>query len=333
MKALEVQRAAFLEALRARRYSPATIQGCGWSLDAFLRFLAAHGQDHPACHPLGVGKGDRGITDVREVTRQTVRDYQVWMAERRFATRTVLGRLGALRGFFAHLEATDAILMNPCEDMRLPKLEARLPRRVLSLKEARAVLNAPDTQRKVGIRDKAMLELFYSTGLRLGEMTRLTIHDVDPRHGLVRVNQGKGARDRVVPMGRKACDYAREYLKEVRSVWSKERRDERALWLSSKTPHLPLAACSIKQMVAHHGKSAKLSRPLSPHVWRHTCATHLVAAGANIAHVQRLLGHRSLQSTQIYTRVSIPEIKKTFRRAHPRERRASRFTPHATRKG
>lgn len=303
MTELESYREAFMKAMRARRYAPATIQGRGESLSFFFRFLVG-----------------RGVDDAREVTCQIVRDYQASLHERKLATRTVLSRLGALRAFFAHLEATDAILLNPCEGIKLPKIGRPLPRRILSHREARAVLDTPNTQCKVGIRDKAMLELFYSTGIRVGEMTRLSIHDVDPLRGLVRINQGKGARDRVVPMGRKASDYVREYIKEVRFVWSRERSEERALWLGNKTPHLPLQSCSIEGMVARHGENAGLLRRLSPHVWRHTCATHMVAAGANIAHVQKLLGHRSLQSTQIYTRVSIPEIKKTFKRSHPRER-------------
>ena len=118
----------------------------------------------------------------------------------------------ALRRFFEHLETTDVILVNPCADIPLPRLGQRLPKAVLTQQEARALLDAPDTQTAVGIRDRAILEMFYSTGIRLEEMTRLTVHDVDHSNGFVRVNKGKFAKDRMTPLGRKACDYVREYL-------------------------------------------------------------------------------------------------------------------------
>jgi integrase/recombinase XerD len=183
--------------------------------------------------------------------------------------------------------------------------------------EAEALLDAPDTRTAIGIRDKAILEVFYSTGIRLEEMTRLTINDLDHRNGFLRVNKGKCAKDRVVPLGRKACDAVREYLEVVRSEWSKANREERALWLSSKKPHGPLKSAVIEVMVKQYGREAGLDKCVTPHIWRHTCASHLVADGANLAYVQRLLGHRSLKTTQIYTRTTITEIKATHVQAHP----------------
>jgi integrase/recombinase XerD len=226
----------------------------------------------------------------------------------------------ALRQFFRHLEKSDVILLDPCAKMVLPKLGERLPRNVLTPAEAVRILNMPDTQRPIGIRDRAILELFYSTGIRLEEMTRLTIHDVDARNGFLRVNRGKFAKDRVVPMGRKACDYVREYLAKVRAVWTQARREERAMWLSSYRPHLPLKKQLIEIMVTQYGRKAGLTKRVYPHAWRHACATHLVAAGSNVAYVQRLLGHRSIATTQIYTRVSVPDVRKAVGKAHPRAR-------------
>jgi len=237
----------------------------------------------------------------------------------------------ALRQFFRHLEKTDAVLVNPCLKMVLPKLEDRLPRNILTPQEARRILDQPDTQTRKGIRDKAILEVFYSTGIRLEEMARLSIFDVDTKNGFLRVNKGKFAKDRVVPMGRKASQYVEEYLKKVRLEWSKENKDERALWLSSILPHQPMGKLAVSILVRKYGKAA-LGRSISPHVWRHTCATHLVAGGSNIVYVQKLLGHRSLETTQIYTRVAVPEVKATFRRRHPRSRMngtpAAQTQPH-----
>lgn len=304
---LEAHRFAFLESLRVRGQSPATLKSRSQSLSTFFLWMAGE-----------------GIEDVREITREHMRTYQLWLMHRpcgpHFTTQTVHLKLISLRRFFEHLEATDAVLINPCVGLVLPKLEDRLPRGVLSQAEARRVLDAPDTQSKKGIRDKAILELFYSTGIRGEEMAMLTLHDVDTKAGFVRVTKGKFAKDRVVPMGTKASDYVAEYLRKVRLPWSQHQKDERALWLASIWPHGPLKKQAIAVMVRDYKLLAGVERPGRTHLWRHTCATHMVQGGANLAYVQRLLGHRSLETTQIYTRVSAVEVADTIRRKHPRRR-------------
>jgi site-specific recombinase XerD len=293
--------ARFVEAQRARRLAPATIAGRRHSLETFFEYLA------------GVG-----VADIRAVTRQHTRDYLSWLLGRGgVKMATVHARIVALRRLFEHLEDTGAILLNPCLGLRLPKLPDRLPRHVLTRREVQAVLRQPDPQTPKGLRDRAILELFYSTGLRAAEMAALTIHDVDPRNGLVRVHQGKGGQDRVAPLGATASRYTRAYLREVRAKWSAENRGERALWLSSFKPHRPITQQVMRVMMKAHGRAAGLAQPVTPHVWRHTCATHLIANGGNVVHVQRLLGHRRLATTQIYTRVALPEIQATYRRSGP----------------
>lgn len=301
--ALEILRTSFLESLRVRGQSPATLRARSQSLTTFFLWLASE-----------------SIDDVRELTRENIRAYQLWLKERGLTTSTLHAKLITLRRLFEYLESIDAILVNPCAGLILPKLEDRLPRGVLSQAEARRVLHAPDTQSKKGIRDRAILELFYSTGIRGEEMAALTIHDVDCKSGFVRVHKGKFAKDRVVPMGAKASQYVREYLAQVRLPWSAQRKDERALWLSASEPHQPLKKQAIAVMVNEYKKLAGIERPGRTHLWRHTCATHLVANGANLLSVQRLLGHRSLTTTQLYTRVAPREIAATIRRAHPRSR-------------
>lgn len=296
--------ATFLERLRVLRYSPATMASREQCLVRFFRWL---NQVEPA-----------PVSELRAVTQQTVRDFQEYLLGR-YTTHTTHAHLITLRRFFEHLVATDTLFLNPCDGVLLPKLEDRLPRNILTHEEVKRILDAPDTQTKKGIRDKAILEAFYSTGIRLEEMARLTIHDVDFVKGFVRVNLGKGRKDRVVPLGTKGCDYVREYLQRVRAEWVKEQRDERALWLSWRWPHQALKKQIIAVMVRQYAKAAGITGQASPHIWRHTCATHLVGNGANIAYAQRLLGHRNLSTTQRYTRVSIPEVKATHARAHPRQ--------------
>jgi len=300
---LEAHRLAFLESLRVRGQSPATLKARSQSLSTFFLWMAGE-----------------GVEDVREITREHMRAYGLWLRSQPFTTHTVHMKLISLRRFFEHLEATDAVLINPCVGLILPKFEDRLPRGVLSQAEARRVLDAPDTQTKKGIRDKAILELFYSTGIRGEAMAALTLHDVDVKAGFVRVTKGKFAKDRVVPMGAKASDYVAEYLRKVRLPWSQHQKDERALWLASIWPHGPLKKQAIAAMVRDYKALAGVERPGRTHLWRHTCATHMVQGGANLAYVQRLLGHRSLETTQIYTRVSAAEVADTIRRKHPRRR-------------
>jgi integrase/recombinase XerD len=261
-----------------------------------------------------------GFDDVREVTREHIRAYQLSLTQSKMTAYTVQGKLSGLRRFFEYLETTDTVLLNPCWGMVLPKNADRLPHNILSQAEAVRILNAPDTQTKQGIRDKALLELFYSTGIRGEEMAQLTVLDVDCKNGFVRVTKGKFAKDRVVPMGSKAAQYIAEYLRQVRGPWSQHQKDERALWLSNRWPHGPVTKQAIAVLVCRYKKRAGITRPGRTHLWRHTCATHLVQGGANLAYVQRLLGHRSLETTQLYTRVSGAEVAQTIKRKHPRAR-------------
>lgn len=307
-ESFEAQRRSFLEGLRVRSYSKSTLKSYGEALNSFFRFLSSSQVDGSP------------VDDLREVSRETIAAYQLWLSSQPYTMHTIHQRLQSVRRFFEHLEKTDAVLMNPCDALTLPKLHDRLPRTVLTKAEAKRVLDAPDTGTSRGIRDKAILELFYSTGIRLEEMTRLTVHDVDTKNGFIRVHRGKHAKDRVVPMGNKAAAYVREYMSKVRAVWSKANRDERALWLASVKPHQAVSDQLIAIMVRDYGKAAGLEARVTPHVWRHTCATHMVSSGANIAYVQRLLGHRSLKTTQIYSRVAASEVQATHRKTHPRQK-------------
>ena len=297
--ALAEHLAAFMERLKVLRYSPATLVSREHSVRRFFQWSS-----------------ERGLHDVRDVTKQTVRDFQEWLLNR-YTTHTAHVHLISLRRFFEHLEKTDALLVNPCEGVPLPRLEQRLPRSVFTPEEVRRILDAPDAKAPKGIRDKAILEMFYSTGIRLEEMSRLSVHDVD-LSGYVRVNKGKGAKDRVVPLGVKAAECVRDYLQQVRAEWVRDNPEERALWLAGYWPHHPIRKQIISVMLRQYAKAVGITKQASPHVWRHTCATHLVGNGANIAYAQLLLGHRTLRTTQIYTRVSVPEVKATHAQAHPR---------------
>jgi integrase/recombinase XerD len=307
--ALEESRTRFLEALRVQGRARDTIRSRHDSLTTLFLYLATQ------C-----------INDVRAVTRETIRSYLLWLSGQDYSPWTVSTHWQSVRRFFAWLEKTDAVLLDPCAGVISPKIGERLPRAVLSESQAKAILDQPDTQTKKGIRDKAILEVFYASALRLEEVTRLTVYDVDIQNGFVRVNQGKGSRDRVVPIGYKAADYVKEYLQNVRLPWSGQQKDERALWLSAIEPHRPMGKQAISVTVRDYMRAAGIKQGRA-HLWRHACATHLVASGANIAYVQRLLGHSQISTTQRYSHVTASDVKQMFEKKHPRERRKKSIAP------
>jgi integrase/recombinase XerD len=306
-ESLEAHRRVFLEALRVRNYSPSTLAQRSQSLSIFFRFLAS-----------------KGVDDLREVSRDLVREYQGFITSGSYKSSSICTHLQSLKVFYEHLEKTDVVLINPCGGLVLPRRKKQLPENVLTREEVKKLLNAPNTQTRLGIRNKAILELFYSTGIRLEEMARLQVLDVDFRSGFLRVNKGKGAKDRVVPMGSRAVYWVREYLRQVRILWGRQRPEERAMWLSCKGPHRAIKSQNIEVMIKNHACAVGFKKRVTPHTWRHTCATHMVANGANVVYVQKLLGHRSIRSTNIYTRVRLPEVKASHRRNHPSARRKDR---------
>jgi site-specific recombinase XerD len=297
---IRAQLETYLESLRVRHYSADTLDSRKHGLTQFFEHLKTI-----------------GVADLRDVARQMIADYRLALM-RRYCVGSVRSQMGSLRHFFAWLESTDAILLNPTLNVPLPKEERPLPRRILKPSEVRKIMASPDQTPK-GLRDRAILELFYSSGIRREEMSRLTVADVDIKNGFVRVH-GKGHKERIVPIGQTACEALARYLKEARALWLKVRLNPGwtdALWLSPIQPHAPIHKAIFDAILQRHAVRA-IGRRVSPHVWRHSFATHLVANGANVVYVQRLLGHKSLKTTDIYTRVVTPDLKRMVKRAHPR---------------
>ena len=265
----------------------------------------------------------QGVADLRAVTREHVRAYQAALMETDLTTHTVHARLRAVRRLYDFLEAGNRVLMNPAAAIRMPKLEDRLPRNVMTKAEVRRLLDAPDTSLPVGIRDKAMLEVFYSTGLRLAELCGLTVHDVDVLNGYVRVNNGKGCKDRVVPLGRVAGKCIESYVNGVRPELLRAaagRPSATALFLSARG--LPLSRTALASRIEHYARAAGLSQPVTPHTFRHSCATHMIRNRANLRHVQEMLGHKNLNTTEVYLHLTITDLKEAHHKFHPREKDA-----------
>lgn len=301
---------AFNEHMKVKNYAKATVAEYSRELQKFIDHLR-----------------ETGITDIKHVTKDVLMSFQAGLMElatkeeKCYSLSTVAVKIRAVKRFFEYLEQSNQILVNPAEYLKEPKKESRLPRTVLTKEEAMKILDQPNLATRIGIRDRTVLEVFYSTGIRLEELINLTIFDCDLQGGMLRVNKGKFAKDRVVPLGRHAVRFLKEYISRVRPYYTKRVRSttgQRILFLNKYGSPLSTQVAAI--MVRTYAKQAGIKKKVTPHVFRHTFATQLVKNGADITAVQKMLGHSTLSVTQIYTRVAGVEVKKTHKDHHPREK-------------
>jgi integrase/recombinase XerD len=265
----------------------------------------------------------RDVIEITGVTKNHVMEYQTHLYEQLNRNNDPIGPrtqnivLGIVKSFFRFLRENDYLASDPSRDVAYAKVPKRLPRSILSGPEAKKVIHAPNTKTALGYRDRTILEVLYSTGVRRQELVNLTLQDVDYHEGFIRINSGKGDKDRVVPIGKIACRYLENYVKQVRPMLAKDPH-ENHLFLSMRGT----APCfsTIEEIVKKHTRKAKIKKTVSPHTFRHTCATHMLRNKANIRHLQELLGHASLESTQVYAHVSITDLKEVHSKCHPREK-------------
>lgn len=262
----------------------------------------------------------QGIREIGAITRDVLERYQGHLLQRRkrdgkpLALSTQVNRLDPVKAFCKWLARSGALPFNPAADLLVPRVPRRLPGRVLTPLEARRVLDLPDTRTPAGVRDRAILEVLYSTGMRRMELVRLAISDVvlDQRWAFVR--QGKGGRDRVVPLGPAATDWIHRYLAEVRGGLSGVGAIS-ALFLTDYGE--PFRRNRLGDLVKRYLGLSRVGIPGACHVFRHACATHMLENGADIRYIQALLGHADLSTTQIYTRVAIGKLRDVHARTHP----------------
>jgi integrase/recombinase XerD len=295
----------YLKTLESRGYGPRTAEAYGLNLRAFAAWAET-----------------LGIDSVADVDLATLREYRTSLVSRitrygrPLALNTQSQRITALKVFFADLLRRGAILVDPARDLEHPRLAPRsAPLAVPTIREMARILAMPDTRTLAGIRDRALMELLYATGLRNKELRDLKVWDVDLEDRCVTVRRGKGQRGRVVPLGRAARRWVSRYLESVRPRWAR-RPSVDALFLTSAGG--PLDGSSLNALVRLHARRAGLRKRVTPHQFRHACATHMLQNGADIRHLQQLLGHRSLTSTAIYTHLVLRDLQRTHRRYHPR---------------
>jgi len=255
---------------------------------------------------------ERHVDSLEEVTANLVLEYLIWLSTQRMAVRTQARNLVALRGLFKHLRAEKLMELDPTAAVELPKIGRKLPE-VLSLDEVERLLAAPDRATTLGLRDAAMLELLYATGLRVSELCRLRVDDLDLEVGFVST-VGKGRKQRLVPVGESARELLRQYQTTARPTLDKRRSN--FLFLSRRGS--PLTRQAFWKTIGAWARKAGIRKTIYPHKLRHSFATHLLERGADLRAVQAMLGHADISTTQIYTHVSRSHIVEIYRRHHPR---------------
>lgn len=252
---------------------------------------------------------------VSAVTLEVLRSYLDFLRTQKLANRSIARQVTTLRGFFGFLVEEDAITADPTELLSAPKFGSSLPK-FLTSRQVDGLLEAPESAR-TGLRDRAMLDLLYATGLRVSELIQLRMSDLEQSEGVVRVI-GKGNKQRLVPVGREALGSVATYCAEQRPQLLKGRISQ-YLFITARGTRMTRQA--FWKLLRAHGKSAGLYRNLSPHVLRHTFATHLLEGGADLRSVQTMLGHTDIGTTQIYTHVMRSRLRQTIDKHHPRSAR------------
>jgi integrase/recombinase XerD len=298
-RSIDVDRhlALFLQHLTIqRRLARNTVAAYGADLHSFFRFLAR------TCP-----------TDVASVSRVQVQQYVQFCHQRQISARSNARRLAALRAFFTFLQEQGILTTNPLADIDAPKIGRSLPK-VLSIAEVDTLLRPPPVPTPLNLRNHAMLHLLYASGLRVSELVTLPLTSCNVHSGHLRI-LGKGNKERLVPFSASTGTLLREYIERVRPLLLKGRSSP-LLFCSNRGTAMTRHRCW--QIIRTMARTAGISREISPHVLRHSFATHLLAGGADLRSVQMMLGHSDIATTQIYTHVDTDRLKAAHRRYHPR---------------
>jgi len=292
-----------LAALAAKNYSVYTIKNRRVHIGFFLDW----------CH-------ERGLSEPVDVTRTVLESYQRYLLHYRKSTgdplsfRSQHARLVPLRVWFKWMAREHYLLHNPASELELPRTGFRLPKAVLSIAEVEQVLQQPNVHDALGLRDRAILETLYSTGMRRLELATLKLHHLDLERGTIFISQGKGQKDRMIPIGERAAAWVAKYLEASRPSLAGV-PDDGTVFLSNAGDVMTLDY--LTQLVATHVDAAGIGKRGACHMFRHTMATLMLEGGADIRFIQAMLGHADLKTTQIYTQVSIRQLQEIHRATHP----------------
>ena len=253
--------------------------------------------------------------ELEKIKRDDLVDFLAGLYRQKLESKTVARHLVTLRNFFRFAQIHEGIVDDPAVNLESPKIRKSLPG-YLRLEEIERLLQQPDGSTAFGLRDKAMLEVLYSTGLRVSELTGLKVTDMDTKVGCVRCI-GKGDKERVVPVGKKALGIVERYLREGRPEIVKGARTNSAFLFVNRRGG-KISRVGVWKILSNYGKQAGLRASLTPHMLRHSFATHLLERGADLRSVQLMLGHADISTTQIYTHVVEERLKQVYKAHHPR---------------
>jgi len=281
----------FLEYLKFQKdYSPNTIKAYREDIRQFLDFIRKK--------------------KISEINHRTLRNFLSFLKDNDYSPKSASRKIASLKSFFKFLTQKKLIKSNPAILLRSPKLPQKLPD-FLTFEEVNRVLQMVKGKNWLSSRDKAILELLYSTGIRVGELTFLKLQDINFIEEVIKV-KGKGRKERIVPIGKPALNALMEYLKR------RPNKKEKSVFLNKFGK--PLTARSVERMIKKCGKISGIATRVTPHTFRHTFATHLLDRGADLRSVQELLGHERITTTQIYTHLTIERLKELYLKSHPRAR-------------
>lgn len=300
---LEVMMRDYLQALLIQNYSEQTVGNREFLLRQFIQWCQ-----------------ERGIADPVEVTRPVLERYQRYLFLYRkkngepMSFRSQHSRLVPLRMWFRWMTRRNHLLHNPASELELPKLGQPLPKNILSAQEVEQILQLCDVADSIGLRDRAIIEVLYSTGIRRGEIVALKLYDLSLDRGVLLVRQGKGKKDRYVPIGERAIAWLEKYIREARPQLAAE-PDDMTVFLTAQGE--PFCLDHMTSNVKARIDAAKLGKTGACHLFRHTMATLMHENGADIRFIQEILGHVKLETTQIYTHVSIRTLQQVHASTHP----------------
>lgn len=306
----------FLEYLKLEKhFSDYTVKSYGADLAQFTQFLSGEiGGEH--AQNARMHAGDLSLDDrLLKCEPLTVREFLAYLYGQNYTKSTTARKLATLRSFYKFLIRRSMISVNPLSTIRTPKQEKRLPK-CLDLEQVQKLLDAPGEADLLSIRDKAMLEVLYSSGIRVSELVDLEMQDLDLVEGVLRV-RGKGRKDRITPIGSQAIKALQRYF-DMRAMDSKCQNSSTAQKVFLNKHGQALSTRSVRRKLDKYLSIAGLDPGISPHTLRHSFATHLLNNGADLRSVQELLGHQSLSTTQIYTHLTTSRMKQVYDEAHPR---------------
>lgn len=288
----------YFKYLRGEAKSACTILAYRRDLEQFCRFAGKYFEN--------------GEPNCREISILMIRDWLRWLHDKPVCNRTLARKSASLKSFFKYLKLTGLIEKNPMDKIKRPKFEKKLPR-FFTEEEMITLLRIPDEGSIFGIRNRAILELLYSSGLRISELARLEMNDIDLKRGMARV-LGKGSKERIVPVGREAIQAIRNYL-PAREKLKREYSSNRLFLTKSGKDFTDF---QLNAILNKYFRLVAEQKGYSPHTLRHSFATHMLNRGADLRAVQEMLGHANLSTTETYTHVTLEDVKKAYKKGHPR---------------